>query len=462
MADAKYEGWISYATDVEGDLAYWRRFLEVSAVLNRDSASGEIHLVDGAQFVFGGDAVDQNSGDLEVLKELVTLKRKYPDRVHLILGNRDNNKLRLLLELGQAHRDALSLRDHPGPYWAKGSKPAAVLTEDELEDNSVASRLRWILKHTMGATNTFEDRRAELSRRENGRAVSDDEVAQSFLDYVSPGGLLFEYVSLGRLAVQVGNALFVHAGLPRGSDGWVPGWVPAWEEGSQERQLPVIEWIAELERLRSHAMAQVSAQAGNPLGADAWCVNGGYTHQQAGAVLVQYGMRDLPCGRRQPSVVYNGWLTDDYQPIQPDDATIEWLRSAGITSIASGHLPHGDAPLVLRVAEGIHAVTADTSYAMNTMWEGEEPPPPSQKPERGERTVCEVLFGPEPATGRIHGMTANGLRYEADLRDEIIGKVTIDGWRVKARVGQQLLMSRNERWSFTNKLVDPAEVSWSM
>merc|ERR1712224_729865 len=86
--------------------------------------------------------------------------------------------------------------------------------------------------------------------------------------------------------------------------------------------------------------------------ADAWSMKGqgGYVHSQPGSALLQYAMRDMPDGTRQPSVVYNGWLGDDYQPIQADDKTLEWLHAGGVRQIVSGHLPHGDAPLVLRVA----------------------------------------------------------------------------------------------------------------
>ena len=49
---------------------------------------------DKAHFVFGGDAVDKGVGDIRICRELVALKKKYPSRVGLLLGNRDLNKLR--------------------------------------------------------------------------------------------------------------------------------------------------------------------------------------------------------------------------------------------------------------------------------------------------------------------------------------------------------------------------------
>ena len=50
-------------------------------------------------FVFGGDAFDRGAGDLRVARLLIDLKRRYPDRVVLIIGNRDANKMRLTSEL---------------------------------------------------------------------------------------------------------------------------------------------------------------------------------------------------------------------------------------------------------------------------------------------------------------------------------------------------------------------------
>merc|ERR1711871_1833244 len=63
-----------YATDVEGDLHFWNKYVELSRVLNRDT-NGTIHLKDGAHFIFGGDAVDQGTGDHQFLVEIMSLHR---------------------------------------------------------------------------------------------------------------------------------------------------------------------------------------------------------------------------------------------------------------------------------------------------------------------------------------------------------------------------------------------------
>ena len=60
---------VAYCTDVQGNLDYWERFIDLSEVLHRDKSTGEISMVEGAHFVYGGDSVDKGSGDLAFLKE---------------------------------------------------------------------------------------------------------------------------------------------------------------------------------------------------------------------------------------------------------------------------------------------------------------------------------------------------------------------------------------------------------
>jgi hypothetical protein len=55
-------------------------------------------------FVLGGDTQDKGIGDIRFTKLLLALKQEHPDRVQLIIGNRDANKLRLAAEL---HADCI-------------------------------------------------------------------------------------------------------------------------------------------------------------------------------------------------------------------------------------------------------------------------------------------------------------------------------------------------------------------
>ena len=93
---------VGYVTDVEGNLEYFDRWVARSGVLQYDAA-GELELTaPNAYFVFGGDGVDRGGGSSRLLKRLVDVKRRSPDRVFLLVGNRDLNKLRLTSELSDA------------------------------------------------------------------------------------------------------------------------------------------------------------------------------------------------------------------------------------------------------------------------------------------------------------------------------------------------------------------------
>ncbi len=91
---------VGFVTDAEGSLPFWEAQVARSTVLALDAASGRLELRDkGAHFVYGGDCFDKGAGDARLARALVDLKRRHPDRVFLLLGNRDVNKMRLRAEL---------------------------------------------------------------------------------------------------------------------------------------------------------------------------------------------------------------------------------------------------------------------------------------------------------------------------------------------------------------------------
>ncbi|OLP81862.1 hypothetical protein AK812_SmicGene37540 [Symbiodinium microadriaticum] len=150
------QGPIGFVSDLEGNLHLWECYLELSEVLRR-SDDGKIELAEAAHFVFGGDAVDHYPGDLQILEDLLDLKRRYPDRVHLIIGNRP---------LALAFRSNWPLEKHPGVYWlGEESRPSATMAKEDLRSNGSAAHLRWILSETLGARKAFENRRQELQKR---------------------------------------------------------------------------------------------------------------------------------------------------------------------------------------------------------------------------------------------------------------------------------------------------------
>jgi hypothetical protein len=127
---------VGYVTDVEGNISYWQRYIDHSEVLSR-TAAGVLELRDNCYIVYGGDTCDRGCGDLQVLNDLIYLKETYPDRVHLLMGNRDINKLRFAVALTP---QVLSLR--PACYWAGPS--AGLDTNPDFQLNDVVSKVKWV------------------------------------------------------------------------------------------------------------------------------------------------------------------------------------------------------------------------------------------------------------------------------------------------------------------------------
>ena len=94
---------IGYVTDVEGNLDFFNKYVSFSNVLTySDSTKRQLKLKDDCYFVHGGDIVDKGPGDIRLCRLLVDLKKRYPKRVFLLVGNRDLNKLRFSAPLDVA------------------------------------------------------------------------------------------------------------------------------------------------------------------------------------------------------------------------------------------------------------------------------------------------------------------------------------------------------------------------
>jgi hypothetical protein len=190
---------IAYVTDLEGR---WDK-LTSFCTGNRGVAlvDDALVLAEGVTFVFGGDAIDRGPAGRRIVRLLLAARRTYGDRVILLAGNRDINKLRLVHELDT--------------HGARGD------------------RLRWILANTMGAANAFEHRATELG-------INDDNtVVDSYLSDLAAGGDLRAYLGEARLAHRAGATLFVHGGITPENYLHVPG---------GERARDVDAWLSALDR----------------------------------------------------------------------------------------------------------------------------------------------------------------------------------------------------------------------
>ena len=292
-------------------------------------------------FVFGGDLFDHGPGDLRMAECLLNFKQKYPEQVTLLAGNRDLNKLRLLAELDPVYLQLPP--DDPGifvPYWVP-KKYLTTLAEHieaikrvKSQSNSTAhspldfvpqswrqvsgninvdtpeERLRWMLKHTMGARGSFEYRRHELAvLRGDGHepvaSVSDNDVLNSYRDSVRPGGILREYLLETDIMKIIGDTLFVHGAITAENVGMMPG-------EKEDTCRDAAEWASRLNEWKRKQM-------------EAWCDGRG------AAQLEDYG---VPGGSR--TVVYNSWLDKNHKPTHNEDAAVAaFLNRSGIIRVVS-------------------------------------------------------------------------------------------------------------------------------
>uniref|UniRef100_A0A7S4P3M0 Calcineurin-like phosphoesterase domain-containing protein n=1 Tax=Guillardia theta TaxID=55529 RepID=A0A7S4P3M0_GUITH len=79
-----------YITDIKGDMQRFRRTIAASMYVNfMDKEQMELTIDEGAQLVYGGNAFHSESKSLEFVKCILSIKQRYPQQVHLLLGHDD-------------------------------------------------------------------------------------------------------------------------------------------------------------------------------------------------------------------------------------------------------------------------------------------------------------------------------------------------------------------------------------
>jgi hypothetical protein len=360
---------IAYLTDVEGRWDRLVSYCDGNPAVNL--TRGELRLAPGARFVYGGDVPDRGPSSRRLARTLVEARLRYGDRVILLAGNRDINKLRLPRELGGCPPERAP-RDAPG-----------------------ADLLRWILAHTMGAREAFEHRRSELVEEEG--PGDDEAVVRSFLDDVQPDGITRRYLDEARLAWRSDDALFVHGGIPARAFLTVPGAPDA---------SGVDAWIDSLNRWYHSQLGAFDRDPTPTASVPEWWS------------LIAYQMPRLPERNNDESIVYGRNTGHGNNPVLPPEPVREGLRAAGVRRLVVGHTPNGDFPSIVTGEDGFSLIVADASYPRTATC--------PQVLLDGERTLVR---------GRVLLEDGRELAAEAELpADDAVGRRDADGWLCKARL----------------------------
>jgi len=489
---------VTYITDIEGDKAYLDRYVHRSRVLafreknsstggSNSSSSGNTYDDDDlpydqyidftdprALLVFGGDIWDKGGHDLYTIRQLNDLKRRYPDRVVFILGNRDVNKLRILQEIGLQEPPP----PHPGLTWFKGTGRVGDPLSN-LPSQSSVERLKWILGQTMGSPDAFSHRKQELEWEKTIRRRSDDDpiartmtpvtdqdVVESYRQSCHPNGELGQFLSDAKFICRLGPLVFVHGSLPlieeevtkkyqRGLSVWddltaLMPWIPKGETAQQHGVTTIDEWMIALnnfchEKVEDWKADIIRIEKNDGIDDSVepiWAHLAGY--QDSYTDLVQYGMGMLPNRRKNPTVVYStltpGGMPHSFYPDSTEaypivQATKEFFDRASVQVLLAGHKPQGDIPSAIRVDESQWVILADTSYSSETTWHHYENDDGtslssslssekrtnlgrgSSTSFRGEVAISEVLihlgnFGSSLESLMYHGVLSDGTEYE--------------------------------------------------
>ncbi|TPP44053.1 Calcineurin-like phosphoesterase family protein [Leishmania donovani] len=385
-----------------------------------------------SHFVFGGDAFDHGN-DITFGKALLDFKRRFPSRVHLLLGNRDVNKMAMYPRMAcevegmapDAAEDTVFTLTPPSMKTVR----AASLTEalrpyggascgssgDTLRTDAV-SFLQWALQYKLGGPNAFAHRRQELREMaammaegcgavaaappaagaeamRDGIAYDEDAVvAASFFTAAQPGGVYYEYIRAGVLSVVLDGVLFVHGGVNASN----AGFVPSLEATSYAEQVAVGQWWLPEVAPQEVTTTPTASSATSALG---WL-----------AALEQF-----------KAAAFSDW--------------------SGIHTVCAGHQPVGDTPAIIRQPGGFTIIDADNSYC------GRGNKFCTRFNRRGA-AVMEVLFehpddhggddnvAPHDAVAApsltVHGYRADGTPFEFDVySDWRVGRYVGDGWWVR-------------------------------
>ena len=431
----------SYLTDVEGSLDYFNKFLGISRVLYQDP-NGKLQLRDGTQFVFGGDAFDKGDGDLEICEKLVDLKERYPDRCTFILGNRDVNKTTFTSHFTE---NVLS-RGPEGitiPYYAGNVPTYAQFLHQHSQSlqHGVVALMKYRLQFTMGCQTTFDMRRRELQRQQPSRAVSDMDVTESFLRSVEPGGIVRRFIQHGELIKVIDGVAFVHGAIVPENVGFVPNdsLLDVTHNSPPDGRFMVKEgrslqdWCDELNGFARRSIAKWIQQPQ----VDEHGVRGAHA-------IGAYGHRKSIHSRTVMVMTY----MESHQPQFVDFGVVQYLNAHGVFRVCCGHQPSGDTPFVIN-QPGLCVINADSSYCDLKSASG-----------RGE-AIAEVLLDGDAGTAIIHGKRHDGMPFEFDADDDIIGRPVGDGWWSKAALegGDRVLLHRTTDKFFSNeyRIVDKSE-----
>jgi hypothetical protein len=367
---SRHASQILHLTDFEGTRFFFDA-INKSKVVSYHPETG-LHFTNNnlkQHFIFGGDATDRGSHDLAITEMLIDFKKRHPNDVTLLAGNREIKNGRFSIELAEPfirerllHSQQprwLQQQTVPRDYVIARMKIENVYTNENpeaikkyVDSLSIAQcqliYLQWMLEKTMGCPNTFRYRREEISKKML-RMATEEDVLQSFLIETAPTGLMGQFLQHAQVGIIIPEArlLAVHGGLSTFNIGRIPDM-----SMTEQRIHHAQQWI---KQFNDWYVEQIQY----------WIRFKPQQLTQPGCTALDDSV--LPTPKKPKYIMTADMLNPDrnFKDI-PSDVS-QYLRQNNISIVLTGHQPCGDHPVLLRNADNnILFVNGDTSYANAT------------------------------------------------------------------------------------------------
>ncbi len=326
---------IIYMTDLEGD-----KTLLDELVANKELqwSNGQLEFTGPKTvLVFGGDLTDRGPYNIRLMRWLNNLKQRYRNRVVILWGNRDLNKLKFLAaekELREGHNKVFT------EWLSKNNFP-----------NTLENQLIWFFEHDLGLRDFFALRFEELVEiGDVKKSLPLDQqrtaAAKLIFDQLKPGGEYFKYIESGQILFRHKNMAFLHGGFSGSNIGAIP----------RKQRVEANEWLGEgpnsLNRWGRESISEIKKN---------YAANKPY-----GDFLFSYGdsvwnpLTNTNQGRYE-SVIYPIRIEEEGVFRLPNKKVMDYLKTAGVDTEILGHTPAGSSPMPL-LGENYLRVMGDTSF----------------------------------------------------------------------------------------------------
>ncbi|MCT4641342.1 MAG: metallophosphoesterase [Bacteriovoracaceae bacterium] len=339
---------VLYLTDIEG------RFEKLQTFINKGFIE---YTSDGIDFthkktklIFGGDLTDRGNHSIRLRKLLLNLKQKHPDKVHLILGNRDLNKLKIIPMIKE-----LDLSNIKYKQWLQGyiATKKTHLTADELHDLNLKKfdDMETKMTYSLQELNCHVALQAHKEELENtlGKKITMLEASENYFEMLdNKNSDFWKYLRNSQIShiEKSGNhkILFIHGGLTKENLGYIPD--------LKKKVSNIEKWSQDLNKW---AKSEINSLSENI---------------KLKSKIIEYG--DAFWDHKNNKIIFNNksviyprkYKNGNNYRLPPDEIQ-NLLIKQNITTVVQGHSPAATIPLVMKNDNGFSYLMADTSYTKN-------------------------------------------------------------------------------------------------